>query len=446
MRAANLFWVGRQPDGRPAEEDAVSKWMHRARETMRARPELYLFMALIALHAMGNGFSDAVYGNYYKEVYGVTAQQRAFIEFPRELPGVLCSVVIAALAMLGDFRLSIMAQLLALGGLTVLGLFTPPFALMLLFLFINSLGMHLFMPLQDSIGMSLAEPDKLGRRVGQYASIRTACAFLSGIIIFVAFRTGAFTFQGHIRPVFLVGAAFFLLSVITAVWLLRAAGAGRRMPRQRFKLLFRKEYKYYYLLAALSGVQKQLAYVYGSWVVIELLRKGTDVMSLLTIVASFVGILFYRQLGRWLDRLGVKKLMTISALMFIGIYIVYGFVVWAVADGLIPQDSWKVALVYLMFILDRMSMQTVIVKSVYLQSIALTPTDVTPALSAGISLDHVVSILAAQVCGLIWAYAGPQYVFFFAALFSFGNLYVARRVRGGAPAPAAAAAPEEGRA
>lgn len=422
----------------------MSKWTDKAIRTFRTRPELYLFMALIAAHAMGNGFSDAVYGNYYKEVYNITAQQRAFIEFPRELPGVLCSVVIAALAMLGDFRLSIIAQLLALAGLTVMGLFTPSFAMMLLFLFINSLGMHLFMPLQDSIGMSLAEPEKLGRRVGQYASIRTACAFISGIIIFAAFRTGVFSFQGNVRLVFLVGAGFFLLATVLAIWLLRAAGNAPRLPRQRFKLLFKREYKYYYALAALSGVQKQLAYVYGSWVIIELLAKGTDIMSMLTIIASFVGILFYRQLGRWMDRFGVKKLMKISALMFIGIYTIYGFVVWAVVDRLIPGDSWKVIMVYLMFILDRMSMQTVIVKSVYLQSIAVVPTDVTPALSAGISLDHVVSIIAAQVCGWIWVTFGPQYVFFFAALFSLGNLYVAGKVRIVPPKPADTASIEIG--
>ncbi|HHX21728.1 MAG TPA: MFS transporter [Clostridiales bacterium] len=417
----------------------MSKKIQHMRNALRERPELYLFMLLIVLVALGNGFSDAVYGNYYKEVYNVTAQQRAFIEFPRELPGVLCSVIIAALAMLGDYRLSIIAQILALFGLTVMGLSTPPYALMLVFLFINSLGMHLFFPLQDSIGMSLAEPDKLGRRVGQYASIRTACAFVSGIIIFITFRTGVFTFKSNIRPVFLVGSAFFLLAMLVAILLLKVVDKDSvRQPRQRIKLLFKKEYKYYYVLTALSGVQKQLAYVYGSWVVIELLLKGTDVMSMLTIVASFVGILFYRQLGKWLDRFGVKRLMTFSALMFITIYMLYGFVVWAVVEHLIPGDRWKVMLVYLMFILDRMSMQTAIVNSIYLKSIALVPADVTPALSAGVSLDHVMSIIAAQVCGLIWVYAGPQYVFFFAAVFSLGNLYVARKVRIEQPSVASA--------
>jgi predicted MFS family arabinose efflux permease len=402
--------------------------MNKLMQNLRKRPDLFLFFALISFHALGNGFSDAIYPNYYKDVYNVTAQQRAFIEFPRELPGLLCSVIIAALSMLGDLKLSILAQALALGGLTALGLFTPSFGFMLVLLFINSLGMHLFMPLSDSIGMALAEPKLMGKRVGQYASVRTACAFASGLLIFFGFRSGVLTFAGNIRPVFLIGAGFFLLALVVSIALKRTAQAHFPAKKQHLRLLFRKEYRYYYLLSVMSGVQKQIAYVYGSWVVIDLLRKGTDVMSLLTIIASFIGILFYRQIGRWLDRFGVRKLMLGSALAFIGVYILYGMVVWAVVDSLIPSGTLQVMLVYIMFVMDRMSMQSMIIKSVYLRNIALSPDEITPALSTGVSLDHLVSILAAQLCGLIWTYMGPQYVFFFAALCSLGNLYAALRV------------------
>lgn len=392
-------------------------------------PALALFMVLIALHALGNGFSDSIYANYYKEVYQINAMQRAFIEFPRELPGVLCSLIIAAFSFLGDVRLSLIAQCLACFGLTVLGLFTPSFGGMLVFLFINSLGMHLFMPLSDSIGMSLAEPEMLGKRVGQYASIKTACSFAAGILVFLGFRFGVLTFRSTIRPVFLIGVGFFALAIVAAMLLVRFTKAAPLAKRRSARLLIRREYRYYYLLTVLSGVQKQIAYVFGSWVIIDLLQKGTDVISLLTIVASFIGILFYRQLGKWLDRFGIRTMMFVDALSFILIYLIYGVVVWAVADALIPADSWKVFFVYLLFVLDRMSMQITIVKSVYLRSIARSPEEVTPALSTGISLDHIVSILAAQVCGLVWSGLGPQWVFFFAAVVSLGNLYVATRVK-----------------
>lgn len=51
--------------------------------TSQARIELILFFILISIVALGNGLSDSIYSNYFKEVYGVTAFQRGLIEFPR---------------------------------------------------------------------------------------------------------------------------------------------------------------------------------------------------------------------------------------------------------------------------------------------------------------------------------------------------------------------------
>ena len=76
-----------------------------------------------------------------------------------------------------------------------------------------------------------------------------------------------------------------------------------------------------------------------------------------------------------------------------------------------------------------LSMQMGMVRSVYLRSIAWDENEVTAALSTGVSLDHIVSILAAVTGGFIWSRWGRHWVFFLAALFSLGNLYVAIRVR-----------------
>ena len=52
------------------------------KKSLRMRPELFLFFVLLSAVALGNGLSDAVYSNYFKEVYQVTAFQRGLIEFP----------------------------------------------------------------------------------------------------------------------------------------------------------------------------------------------------------------------------------------------------------------------------------------------------------------------------------------------------------------------------
>ena len=390
--------------------------------------EMLLFFIMISAAALGNGLSDSVYSNYFKEAYNVTTTQRAFIEFPRELPGLLCALVIASLSMLGDAKMSLIAQVASCAGLMAMGLFTPSYGIMLIFLFVNSMGMHLFMPLSDSMGMALAEPGQVGRRVGQYASIKMLFGFVAGITVFLGFRFSVFSFHTPVNLLFIIGAGFFMVAAIAAALLVK-----RNVPalgaRKRARLVLRKQYRYYYLLTMLNGVQKQIAYVFGSWVIVDLLLKRADTMSLLLISASFISIFFMRAIGRWIDRFGIKRMMYVDALTFIFIYTIYGFVVWGVTSKVLPGSGWPVMMIYALFVLDRLSMQIGVVKAIYLKSIAITKEEITATLSTGTSLDHVVSILAAQLSGFIWTIWGPQWVFFMAAMFSLGNLFVAWRVK-----------------
>jgi len=398
------------------------------RKILQMRPEILMFFILISAVALGNGLSDGVYSNYFKEVYHITAFQRGFIEFPRELPGLLCALVIGILGFLGDLRVAFIAQVLAVIGVTMLGLFTPTFGVMLIFLFINSMGMHLFMPLSDAVGMSLAEPNQIGRRMGQYSSVRAVFSLISALLVFFGFRTGFFAFNTSIKWIFIVSAGAFVCAAIMAVIMIRRIKPQKSAPR-RIKLVLRKQYRYYYLLTILHGVQKQIAFVYGTWVIVDLLLKKADTLALLTIVVGFISIFFYTKLGRWMDQFGIKRMMYVDALTFIGVYIIYGFVVWGITSEIIPNHGLSIWIVYLLFISDRLSMQFGMVNSIYLRSIAWDHDEVTSTLSMGISLDHVVSILAAIAGGYVWTKWGSQWVFFLAAAFSLGNLFVANRVQ-----------------
>lgn len=393
---------------------------------------MILFFAIVALTAIGNGMSDSIYANYFKEVYNVNAFMRGFIEFPRELPGILGMLVIAALSFMGDMTIVFLAQILASFGLVILGFFTPSFGVMLIFLFINSMGMHLMMPLSDSVGMSLAEPDKVGKRVGQYTSVKSAFSFLAALGVFFGFRSGFFDFTKSIKLNFLVGAAAFILGACVSVILIKRikhdkSGAGKP-KKKKFNFVFRKQYKYYYLLTILNGVQKQIAYVYGSWVIIELLGKKSDTMALLIIVSNFVCIFFMNMLGKMIDRFGVKNMMFVDALSFIVIYIIYGIFVWGISTDTLAREGLPVIMIFVLFVLDRMSMQIGVVKSIYLRNIAMDVDEITTTLSTGTSLDHIVSIAAASLSGIIWTYFGSQWVFFMAAFFSLGNLIIAYKV------------------
>ncbi len=391
-------------------------------------PELKIYFVAIAVTALALSFTSDPISNYFKDAYDVSAYQRGLIEFPRELPGVLTTFVIALLAGVSDIRIAVIAQLLGIAGITVLGLATPPFAVMLVFLFVNSMGQHLFMPLQDSIGMNLVKKGNLGTRMGQFKGITTAFQMAGAIVVFLGFRYGIFSFVTPVKSVFLLGAG--LLAVVAALLIaLDRRLKSQKITHERVRFVIRKEYSLYYVLVVMFGVQKQIMLVYGPWVIISLLGKGADTIALLGIFGAFLGVFFIPALGRALDRFGIKAMLYADALSFIGVYLLYGLVSGGYASGSLATVGWPVLLAYAVFIFDRMSTQMGLIRTVYLRTIAVNPADVTPTLSLGLSMDHVVSILCAYAGGIVWTVAGPQWLFYLAAALSLVNLWVAIRVK-----------------
>lgn len=391
------------------------------------RKELKLYFAILALTAFALGITSNVISNFFKDAYEVTAYQRGFLEFPRELPGIISIFVIAGLSFLSDIRISIIAQVLSFIGIAFLGFTTPTYNVMILLVFINSMGMHLFFPLQDSIGLDLAEKDNIGKRLGQFKGFFTGVQMLAAMFVFWGFREGFMSFETPFKLTFVIAAAMFLAIIIMLVVLERWVRIDKPHVKQN-GYVFRKAYKYYYVLIILFGVQKQIMMVYGPWVLIDLLSKKADTISILTVIGSFIGIFFIPAVGKWLDRFGVRKLLFADAISFIGVYLVYGLLCVGYINGSIQTAGLGVVLAYAIFIIDRMSSQMGIVRTVYLRKIAITPSDITPTLTLGQSMDHAVSIVCAYLGGVIWSLWGPQYIFFIAAGFSLINLYVAFKV------------------
>jgi MFS family permease len=289
------------------------------------------------------------------------------------------------------------------------------------------MGMHLFFPLSDGIGMSLIKGEEVGKRMGQYKGVSTAFSMVASIIVFIGFRSGLFSLTAPVKVTFVIAAVIFAVVFILFLYMNKIVKVPIKEDR-KLKLIFRKEYKYYYILAIMTGVQKQIMAVYGPWVLIDLLSKRADTIAILGIIGSFIGIFFIPALGRWLDKYGIRKMLYADAISFIGVYIAYGFLASGFSSGMLGKAGIPVILTFVLIILDRMSMQMSMIKTIYLRSISVDKSEITPTLSFGMSMDHIVSIICAYIGGIIWTTLGPQYIFFFAAAASFVNLAVAKLV------------------
>lgn len=169
------------------------------------------------------GLSASIISNYFKGVFAVDAVQRGLLEIPRELPGVVCVLVIAALPTLGSLSLSLLGFGLYFVGLFVLGLLSPSYAVMQLFVFTYSMGDHMFMPLRDVIAMDLSEEGKTGTFLGTYRSVMTVASMAASALVFVGFRAGFFYFRpDSIVPTFCL-AMVILAAAIVCLCRLRGA-------------------------------------------------------------------------------------------------------------------------------------------------------------------------------------------------------------------------------
>jgi len=390
---------------------------------------IILFIVITAVISLAVGLSNTVFSNYFKEAYNTTAYQRGILEFPRELPGLLCLLVIGFGSFLGDIRLAIIAQVFSFVGIMALGFLTPTFAIMSVYLFINSMGMHMFMPLENSIGMSLVEDKStVGKWLGTYGGVRTAFRLVAGLIVFFGFRFGFFSFTTQTKWIFVISGIFSLVGLALFVVLNKRIGP-KIQSHKKIKLVFDKDYKFYYILAILFGAQKQIIIVFGPWVLIDILSKGADTISVLNMIGAFICMFFIPAIGKWIDRFGIKKLLYFDAISFIFVYLSYGLVTGMFVNNILPMVGFPLILAYGLYILDMMSESMELIRVSYLRSIAKSEEDITHTLSTGISMDHVVSIICAYLGGIVWTAFGPQYVFYIAAGLSLVNLFVAKAVK-----------------
>ena len=323
-------------------------------------------------------------------------------------------VLVAALGFMGNLWMSVAAQALVLVGLIVMGWMSPDYGTMLVFLFIHSLGMHLFMPLNDAISMDLAEKGKVGETLGRFKGINTLFSMVAAVLVFLGFRMGFFSFRsGTILP-FALGAVTTAAAIVLLVMMVCSMPRGEGVKNH--KLLFRKRYMPYYMVTLAYGCQKRIKIVFAPWVIINLLGQGADTVALLTIAVHLAGTWMALVIGKMLDRLGVKKMLLVEAGYIAISFSTMGLVAGLLASGGIDPASWQTWLVYGAYVLCVLFEQFNMVHSYMMRSIALDPGEVTRTLSVGLSVDHVMAIIASPVMGMIWHAWGVQYVFVVAML------------------------------
>jgi predicted MFS family arabinose efflux permease len=336
------------------------------------------------------------------------------LELPREMPGFLVVFVSALLYLMSSRRLAALANLLGGLGIAGIALYSRRYGVMLAWLFLFSVGQHLFMPLIQSITMEFAAEGKAGRRLGQVTGASNLAGIGGSLLILVGFRSLGFGFA----TAFLIAAGGLLLAAL----LIRTMKADQQ-PAARTRFVLRREYKLYYWLSILYGTRKQIFLTFSPWVLVTIFKQPTQMVASLLFAGGLIGIVFNPLLGRAIDRLGERFILMGEAVVLIFVCFGYGF------SRRLFGEQTALMVAGACFIVDQLMMSVGMARATYLKKIAVQPDDVSQTLMMGVSIDHFFSIIVAALGGIIWLHWGYEYVFLLGVAIACVNLVSASRVR-----------------
>ncbi len=385
----------------------------------RIGPDFRHMLLATLFFGAASGIFMSTLNNYLSDVHALDASARGWLEFPRELPGFLIIGVSALLlSFMREARMAALAMLLTSLGALGLGIVARDTALLIVFIVVWSMGDHIIFAVEGPIGLTLAKRGNEGRRLGQLGGARNF-----GTILGVAGVWGLAKVWGDRFDLFYGLAA---VCALAAGWHYMHLKVAETVARSR-RLVIKKKYGIFYAISALFGVRKQIFLAFGGWVLVSLHGVPVTTIALLYFIAAALGVLVRPLLGDVIDWVGERIVLAVDEVMLLVICLMYAFVT-------------DVRILYGAYILDSVLFALRIARTTYLKKIADDPSDITPTISVGITVDHVVAMSLPILSGWLWENYGHQYVFLLAGGIAVIGFFVCLQIRVPAPPPLAAEA------
>jgi predicted MFS family arabinose efflux permease len=356
----------------------------------------------------GQGLFQGAGSNFFVDTLHLSGEHVLWLQGIREVPG-LFLVVIAALTMRipPARRAAVSVLLMGLGY----GLYAAvqSYAGLIVVALTASLGFHMWTPLQSSLGMGLAAKEHSGRVMGLLASSRSIAVIvgMGGLAIVSKFAGGV-----SLRYYYLVGGMMIVVAALLLARLPRDTGASEAVER---RLLFRRRYWLYYVLILFEGVRTQVFSAFGTLILVQYYNLEVWQISLILLISGGVNLVAAPQIGKALDRYGERITLTVGytllSLCFVGYATLHN--VWAMSVMLILIN---------MLLLCSMGLST------YVNRIAPRE-ELTPTLSAGVSVNHVTSVGMSFVAGTLLGIVGYEALAMGAAAIILLSVPFALRIR-----------------
>jgi len=366
------------------------------------------YLLVVMCFSLATGVFYAVMSNYLADVVGLDEGQRGVLEFFRETPGLLLMVILALLAKRSEWWIMRFGLLVAAAGMAGVIFAPPEMVVVTAFIMMWSLGEHVLMPVRSSMTMHLAKPGQEGGALGVVTGLGSIGAVMSALIVVGIFRFAkAAEWWRESGYVLLAKAAEWLqqwgfatvftisFALLFAAFCVACLARDKGEHVARPKLLIHRKYNKFYILEVFYGARKQVFLTFAPFMLIRLYGMEIQKLALLVLICAALNIVCAPLAGWIVDRLGYRTVMIWDTVLLTAVCLLYGFAYHLFSPAV---AIWVVCVNY---VLDHLITNASSALNVYVRGIAASREEVTATLSAGISLNHVISIIVALVGGWI---------------------------------------------
>ena len=367
-------------------------------------------LVLLAFGVFGVNFAlgiyESTYTNFLVGDLNIDAFQIGALESIREVPGLLSALTLGSMLrfpqpLLAGFSLLVFS--FGIGGISTVN----SWAQAVLWSLTWSIGFHSWSPLSSSMTLGLSDQKKEGKRLGQVNSV----ASIAGMIAMASVTIFSSLMAMQYR-LFFVAAG--LVSTAGGVMVFRILPAAKTLEKTRF--VFRRRYGVYYALNFLEGARRQIFLTFAPFALVKVYNLDVTMIALLMFVSRALTFLSSPYLGRLVDRIGPRTMLSLSYVLMIGDLLGYTY---------IRNVPVLLALYLLNSVLMTVSM---ISRTTYINAISSSD-DLTPSLAMGQTMDHIAAVTLPLAGGAFWAAFGYEATFLIGVAVAICLLIVTQRMQ-----------------
>lgn len=296
----------------------------------------------------------------------------------REIPGFLALLVVYALLIVKEHRLSALSVLILGIGVVITGML-PTFSGLIFSTLIMSFGFHYFETTNQSLTLQYFNKETAPIVFGKLRSYASASNIIASCLIlllapFLSYFTLYCIFGGVV--------------VCAAIWALTQNPTSKDIVPQKKKMVLKKKYWLFYALTFMAGARRQIFIAFAVFLLVKKFNFSVSEVALLFLVNNLINYFLSPFIGKCIVLYGERSVLSLEYFSLFFIFIAYATV----------ESKFLVALLY---IADHIFFNFAIAIRTFFQKIA-DPSDIAPSMAVGFTINHIAAVFLPAVGGLLW--------------------------------------------